>query len=197
MTVGEYAQMINGEAWLGDDLVCDLKVVNCANYTHDTPYVLPIKPSPNLPNNLSIYYYPSLCLFEGTVVGVGRGTNKQFQVLGYPDATLGESSFTPEPIPGATNPRYKGEECRGFDMSGVDPKEVYKNNQLNLRLLISFYQDAKDKDAFFTPFFKKLAGTDQLQKQIKEGLTEAEIKRSWAADLEAFKTMRSKYLLYD
>jgi uncharacterized protein YbbC (DUF1343 family) len=196
MTVGEYGRMINGEGWLGDDLVCDLKVVSCDNYTHDRPYVLPIKPSPNLPNNLSIYYYPSLCLFEGTVVSVGRGTNKQFQVLGYPDATIGESTFTPESMPGATNPRYKGELCRGYDLSGVDPAEVYKNGQVNLRLLISFYQDAKDKDTFFTPFFKKLAGTDALEKQIAEGMTEPEIKQTWAADLEVYKLMRVKYLLY-
>ena len=197
MTVGEYAQMIDGEGWLGEGLVCDLKVISCDNYTHQTPYVLPIKPSPNLPNNLSIYYYPSLCLFEGTVVSVGRGTDKQFQVLGYPDAGIGESSFTPKSMPGASNPKYKGELCRGYDMSGVNPDEVYKNGILNLRLLISFYQDAKDKDDFFIPFFNKLAGTDQLQKQIEEGMSEAEIKQTWAADLEEYKTMRLEYLLYD
>ena len=197
MTVGEYGQMINGEGWLGDGLVCKLTVITCDNYTHKTPYVLPIKPSPNLPNNLAIYYYPSLCLFEGTVVSVGRGTNKQFQVLGYPDATIGESSFSPKSMPGATNPKYKGEACRGYDMSGVDPEEVYKNGQLNLRLLISFYQDTKDKDAFFNDFFKKLAGTDQLEKQIAMGLTEAEIKQTWVSNLESYKLMRVKYLLYD
>jgi len=197
MTIGEYGQMINGEGWLEDGLVCDLKVIRCENYSHQTPYILPIKPSPNLPNNLSIYYYPSLCLFEGTALSVGRGTNKQFQVLGYPDATIGESTFTPESMPGASKPKYKGEECRGYDLSGVKAEEVYKNGQLNLRLLISFYQDAQDKDAFFIPYFENLAGTDKLEMQIKEGLSEAEIKQTWVADLETFKLIRNKYLLYD
>jgi len=113
MTIGEYARMINGEGWLGENLSCDLEVIRCKNYDHKTAYVLPIKPSPNLPNNLSIYLYPSLCLFEGTNVSVGRGTDKQFQIIGHPDAKIGNDFFTPKPRPGATSPKHNGKQCRG------------------------------------------------------------------------------------
>ena len=196
MTVGEYGQMINGEGWLGDNLQCDLSVITCENYTHDTPYVLPIKPSPNLPNNLAIYLYPSLCLFEGTVVSIGRGTDKQFQVAGHPDSGIGFYDFTPEPKPGATNPKHNGKSCKGFDLSLMDHMDGYQWKNITLNLLIKFYEDAKDKENFFKPFFTKLAGTEKLQRQIENGKSEEEIRQTWQADLDAFNQTRSKYLLY-
>jgi len=196
MTVGEYGQMINGERWLGNNLQCDLSVIACKNYTHDTPYVLPVKPSPNLPNNLAIYYYPSLCLFEGTVVSVGRGTDKQFQIIGYPESGIGMHEFTPVSKPGATNPKHKDKPCKGFDLSLMDHMDGYHWKKVNLNLLINFYEDAKDKKNFFNSFFTKLAGTKKLQQQIESGKSEEEIRQTWQAGLDAFNQTRSKYLLY-
>lgn len=196
MTVGEYAQMINGLSWLGQDLHCDLTVIPCRHYTHNTPYDLPIKPSPNLPNNRSIYLYPSLCLFEGTIVSVGRGTDKQFQIIGHPESKIGETSFTPIPMPGATRPKHQDKECRGFDLSNMDLDKAYQTKGINLEYLIQFYKDAKDKNSFFIPFFTKLAGTKMLQSQIEQGMSAAEIKASWQAGLQNFRAQRKPYLLY-
>jgi len=196
MTVGEYAQMVNGLTWLGEDLSCDLKVITCANYTHNTPYILPIKPSPNLPNNLSIYLYPSLCLFEGTNVSVGRGTNKQFQIIGHPNSKIGKDSFTPVPMPGASRPKHQDVECHGFDLSSTDLETAHSRREINLNYLIQFYQDAENKDEFFIPFFTKLAGTTELQEQIESGVKAEAIKASWQEGLDSFKAMRKPYLLY-
>ena len=146
MTVGEYAQMVNGLHWLGDNLKVDLTVVPCKNYTRDKEYVLPVKPSPNLPNNLSIYLYPSLCLFEGTQVSVGRGTDHQFQVIGHPESSIGDYRFTPISKPGATNPKYKNKECRGFDLSVLNQVAEHQKGEMNLQYLIDFYNDSRDKD---------------------------------------------------
>jgi len=196
MTVGEYAKMINGEGWLGKGLQCALTIVKCENYTHQRSYTLPVKPSPNLPNNLSIYLYPSICLFEGTAVSVGRGTDKQFQVLGYPDSGIGAFTFVPEPKSGATNPKYIGEECRGYDLSDSNAEKERKGNEISLQYLIDFYSDAKDKSTFFISYFTSLAGTENLQQQIEQGMSEQQIKATWEDGLIQFRKMRGKYLIY-
>lgn len=196
MTVGEYAHMVNGLAWLGEGLRCELTVIPCMHYTHSTPYILPVKPSPNLPNNRSIYLYPSLCLFEGTTVSVGRGTAKQFQIIGHPESTIGDAKFTPVSMPGATRPKHQDKVCRGFDLSTMNLAEAHQAKGINLDYLIQFYQDAQNKDKFFMPFFTKLAGTQKLQAQIEQGMSAAEIKATWQEGLQNFATQRKPYLLY-
>ncbi len=198
MTVGEYAQMVNGEKWLKNGVQCDLTVVKCKNYDHQTFYELPVKPSPNLPNIRSIYLYPSLCFFEGTVVSIGRGTNKQFQVVGHPDYPSSSFSFVPKPMEGAANPKLKGEECKGVDLSEKDLAELQKMARLDLSYLIDFYNNMSNKDQFFlkSNFFDKLAGSNLLRKQIQAGMSEVDIRATWQEDLEAFKEIRGKYLLY-
>lgn len=198
MTVGEYAQLVNGEGWLGDGLRCNLAVIPCKNYDHKTPYALPVKPSPNLPNMNAIYLYPSICFFEGTNVSLGRGTNKQFQVYGSPGFPKGDYEFTPVPMPGAKTPPLQGQLCRGYDLSGVSADSLRAEARINLSYVLDFYKSFPNKDKFFLEnlFFDKLAGSDQLRKQIIAGKTEAEIRASWQADLAAFKVIRKKYLLY-
>jgi len=149
-----------------------------------------------LPNNLSIYLYPSLCLFEGTNVSVGRGTNKQFQIIGHPNSKIGKDSFTPVPMPGASRPKHQDVECHGFDLSSTDLETAHSRREINLNYLIQFYQDAENKDEFFIPFFTKLAGTTELQEQIESGMKAEAIKASWQEGLDSFKAMRKPYLLY-
>jgi len=195
LTVGELAKMINGEGWLDGGKQCDLEVITVANYDHSTPYELPVIPSPSLPNHLSVRLYMSLCLFEGTDISVGRGTDWPFQVLGYPDPAFGDFTFTPGVRPGmAAHVEQQGKECYGLDLRALDPQE----QTFTLKYLIDFYQKTPSKDQFFSrpEFFDKLAGTDELRKQLIAGKTEAEIKASWASDLAAYKTMRKNYLLY-
>ena len=198
MTIGEYAQMINGEAWLDNSVQCDLTVIPIKNYTHTTSYSLPIKPSPNLPNDVAINLYPSLCFFEGTNVSVGRGTDMQFQVAGttYPhQKVLHRFEFTPQPNEGAKYPKHQGKTCYGYDLSKHDTLSA-----LNLDWLIEFYnanQQYKPEESFFNAFFTKLAGTSKLQEQIEKGLSEKDIRASWKQGLDDFKSTRSKYLLYD
>src|SRR5690606_12579509 len=195
LTVGELAKMINGEGWLDGGAQCDLEVIPVKNWDHSTPYELPVIPSPSLPNQLSVRLYMSLCLFEGTDISVGRGTDWPFQVLGYPDPVFGEFTFTPGTRPGmAAHVEQQGKECYGLDFRGLDPQEQI----FTLKYLIDFYEKAPFKDAFFSrpEFFDKLAGTDELRKQIIAGQTETEIRDSWAADLAAYKAMRKHYLLY-
>lgn len=198
LTIGEYARMINGENWLKDGIQCRLTVVPSKYYSHDTPYELPVKPSPNLPNIRSIYLYPSLCLFEGTVMSVGRGTNTQFQVYGHPDYTAGDYQFTPVPMEGAKYPKHQDKICIGKDLRNIPIVDLQTNHGFDLGYLIASYQNFEDKEQFFLKnlFFDKLAGTDQLRQQIIAGLSEAEIRASWAGDLEAFKEKRAKYLMY-
>lgn len=198
MTIGEYARMINGQQWLKDGIQCRLEVVPCAGYTHDTPYDLPLKPSPNLPNMRSIYLYPSICYFEGTQVSLGRGTDKQFQVLGTPGFPKGNYTFTPEPKEGAMDPFLKGQLCRGYDLSNLDPLEIRNWKRINLSYLLQFYQDYPDKSNFFLKnnFIDKLAGGDHLRKQIIAGKTEEEIRASWQPGLQQFMQVRARYLLY-
>jgi len=197
MTIGEYAQMINGENWLKNEVQCDLKIITVENYSHDTLYVLPIKPSPNLPNTTAINLYPSLCFFEGTNVSIGRGTSNQFQVVGSPFFELKSHNytFTPQPNEGAKYPKHQNKVCSGYNLSQQQPL-----NALNLSWLIEFYKANKEhapKETFFTDFFTLLAGTKKLQQQIEAGLSEMEIKASWQNDLKDFKTMRKPYLIYE
>ena len=190
MTIGEYGQMINGEKWLKNGLKCNLTVIPLENYTHNTAYNLPIKPSPNLPNDTSINLYPSLCFFEGTTISVGRGTNKQFQVYGAPYLNKTNFSFTPQPNEGAKHPKYKAKLCYGENL-----QKTNKLSGLNLSWLLKAYKESSKK-SFFTVFFSKLAGTKKLQQQIEQGFSEKEIKKSWQKGLSKFKKTRAKYLIY-
>jgi uncharacterized protein YbbC (DUF1343 family) len=192
MTIGEYAKMINGEKWLANGVTCNLTVIPCANYKREMPYSLPIKPSPNLPNDQSINLYASLCFFEGTNVSVGRGTEKQFQIYGSPFLLKTDFSFIPIPNFGAKEPMHKDILCYGEDLS-----KIKKVNRLELKWLIKAYANTSDKTVFFNDFFTKLAGTKKLQEQIIEGVSEKEIRKSWEADLNAFKEMRKLYLIYN
>jgi len=191
MTIGEYAQMINGEQWLKNGISCKLTVIPCSYYNRKMKYSLPVKPSPNLPNDQSINLYASLCFFEGTNVSVGRGTEKQFQIYGSPYLPKSNFSFIPKPNMGAQNPVYNGVVCFGEDLS--TQTEV---RQLELKWLIKAYATTTDKSKFFNPFFTKLAGTRKLQQQIEAGESESEIRQSWKTALDQFKKMREKYLIY-
>jgi uncharacterized protein YbbC (DUF1343 family) len=196
MTVGEYARMVNGEGWLKNKEQCNLKVIKVQNYTHNSYYRLPVPPSPNLPNMNAIELYPSLCFFEGTIISVGRGTDKPFQVIGHPGFKDGNYSFTPVDIPGvAMNPKYEGKVCNGFDLSGYADTIIFER-RLDLRWLIQMYKYFQGKDDFFNSFFDKLAGTDKLRKQIISGLPEKKIRESWKPGLAEFNKVRKKYLLY-
>lgn len=197
MTVAEYAQMINGQKWLAKGLQCTLYTIKCTNYTHATLYSLPIKPSPNLPTMESIYLYPSLCFFEGTDVSVGRGTDKPFECIGRPDFEKGSYQFTPKRIAGvAENPPYMGQQCKGLLLTDFGRSFMPINQGLYLEWLIDFYKESPNKEKYFNNFFDKLAGTDELRKQIVAGKTAAEIQESWKAKLTTYNTMRKKYLLY-
>ena len=190
MTIGEYGKMINGEKWLQNGIQCDLKVIPLKNYNHQTTYSLPIKPSPNLPNDKSINLYPSLCFFEGTNISAGRGTEMQFQVYGSPYVTKSSFTFTPQANEGSKYPKYKNKRCFGEDL------RTAKNLQkLDLSYVIKAYQQNTAKE-FFNTFFTKLAGTKNLQKQIEQGLSEKQIRRTWEQDLISFKKIRKKYLIY-
>ena len=197
MTVGEFAQLINGEGWLNGGIRCDLTVIPCLNYSHDSIYILPIRPSPNLPNQTSIYLYPSLGLFEGTVISIGRGTDFPFQVFGHPKLKDMPFSFTPESRPGASkNPPLKGELCHGVDLRDYNHSFFLELRQINLDWLILAYQSWPSKDKFFNSYFNTLMGSRQLRQQLTEGLDEQTIRESWKEGLENFMLVRSKYLLY-
>ena len=189
MTIAEYAQMINGENWISDK--CNLKVIKMEKYTHDMHYDLPVKPSPNLPNARSVNLYPSLCLFEGTTISIGRGTKYPFQHFGAPYL---QSSyfFIPKSGAGSKHPQHENKTCYGFDLRFQDNYFT----AINLDWLIYCYKNSNNKEVFFNNFFDKLAGTNQLRLQIIEGKNSKEIKSSWQSDLEEFKKIRQKYLLY-
>ncbi len=191
MTIGEYAQMINGEKWLAAGVQCNLTVIPCLNYKREMFYSLPVKPSPNLPNDQAINLYASLCLFEGTNVSSGRGTEKQFQIYGSPYLPKSDFSFTPISNFGSKDPMNKGLLCYGEDLT-----TILKVTKLELKWLIKAYQTTTDKSKFFTDFFTKLAGTKKLQQQIESGVSENDIRKSWESGLVAFKEMKSKYLIY-
>ena len=198
LTTGEFAKMVNGENWLTNGLKCDLSVINLANYNHAKEYILPVKPSPNLPNNLSIYLYPSLCLFEGTVISQGRGTTFPFQVIGHPLLKdKYQFSFKPISIAGMSkNPPLENQVCFGIDFRTVDQQTIRKEKNLNLKLLLDIYQQYPDKANFFNAFFNKLAGNDILIQQIKDGKTESEIRATWKSGLADYLKKRKNYLLY-
>ena len=197
MTVGEYAQMLNGEGWLTNGVKCELTVIPCENYTHDRSYELPIKPSPNLPNAKAIYLYPSLCFLEGTTASAGRGTNLQFQIYGHPDYPSGDFEFKPVSMPGAKYPKHENKLSHGYNLS-KEPLSSLRKRGLDLNYLIDFYRFFPNKEAFFLKnnFFDKLAGTDVLRKDIIAGKTASEIKASWQPELNKFLTIRNKYLMY-
>jgi uncharacterized protein YbbC (DUF1343 family) len=196
MTIGEYGQMINGEGWLGNGLICNLEVIPCLNYDHTMLYSLPVNPSPNLPNMNAIYLYPSTCFFEGTVISEGRGTDFPFEVFGHPRLGNAHFAFTPESIPGkSSRPKLKGETCMGMDLRYLR-NSTKRDPQINLSWLLFAYENYPDKETFFMPYFEKLAGTARLRQQIMVGMTEDEIRASWSDGLAAFKKIRKKYLLY-
>lgn len=191
MTIGEYAQMVNGEKWLKNAVQCKLTVIPCADYSRKMKYSLPVKPSPNLPNDQSINLYASLCLFEGTNISMGRGTEKQFQIYGSPFFNNNNFSFTPKPNFGAKSPLYNGKECFGEDLTSYP-----KLHRLELKWLLKAYKNTNDKTKFFNQFFTKLAGTKKLQQQIENGISENKIRKSWQKGLVNFKKMHKKYLIY-
>ena len=198
MTIGEYAQMINAEGWLGPNLKCNLKIITCQGYDHRDFYKVTEKPSPNLPNMLSIYLYPSLGLFEGTVVSVGRGTEEPFQKYGHPAMLKGNSTFIPRSVTGAKYPPYKDELCQGIDLTKLDLRTLRDKRGIHIDYVIEAYKNSPDQGEFFLKngFFNLLAGNKTLMQQIKAGKTSEEIEQSWEAELAAFKAIRAKYLLY-
>lgn len=196
MTVGEYAGMINGEGWLKNGVKCDLSVIKCKNYTHKSLYELPVKPSPNLPNQNSIYLYPSTCFFEGTNLSLGRGTSYPFQVYGSPLLPDRGFSFTPESVPGAKNPPLQGVKCFGTDLRNGIEKGIVPKPLIRLEYVIDAYNDFPDKDKFFTKYFDTLSGGPVIREQIQKGMTAKEIRDSWKPGLEKFRLIREKYLLY-
>ena len=193
MTIGEYARMINGEKWLNEGIQCDLTVIELKGYDHNTPCKLPVKPSPNLPNEKAVNLYPSLCFFEGTSVSCGRGTEKQFQIFGSPELpeAVFTYTFTPRPNFGSKYPKHEGKKCFGRNLQGTA-----RLSALNLDWLIEAYQNHKSKDSFFNDFFAKLAGTAELRKNIEDGLSADSIRDQWQEDLKRFRSTREKYLLY-
>ncbi len=192
LTVGELAQMINGEKWLMGGLTVDLEVIPVANWTHAQAYSLPVKPSPNLPSDLAIKLYPSTCFFEGTVMSLGRGTYDPFQMYGYPDPKFGTFTFKPVSIDGMSKtPPHQDKLCYGVDLRGES-----LDHHFTLKYILDAYQKSEMKEKFFNNFFNTLAGTDELKKQILAGKTEAEIRESWKAGHEEYKAKREKYLIY-
>lgn len=195
MTLGELALMVNGEHWLPESRTCDVTVIPCKNYTHQTKYWLPIPPSPNLPNMTSVYLYPSTCYFEATPVSLGRGTDKPFQVYGHPDMKGYSFSFTPRSVPGAKNPPQLNKLCHGVDLSGMSDEEIWKRG-LDLSYVIDAYRNLNIGDKFFTSFFEKLIGVDYVRRMIEDGKDADEIKACWQDDVKKFKEQRKPYLLY-
>ncbi|PWU03367.1 MAG: DUF1343 domain-containing protein [Bacteroidetes bacterium] len=211
MTLGEYAKMLLGEKWIDDGIMqkndwpmglkkkFQLTVVPCSNYTHATKYILPVKPSPNLPDIQSVYAYPTTCFFEGTVLSEGRGTEEPFRLFGHPSLPNTLKSFTPKSVEGAKNPKLLNETCYGWEISG-SPDEVKKKvgGKIQLKWIIDAYKLFPDKDKFFLAngYFNKLAGNDELMQQIKSGQSETSIRKSWQNDLQNFKLIRKKYLIY-
>jgi uncharacterized protein YbbC (DUF1343 family) len=197
LTVGELAIMINGESWLKGGAACELKIVTCDNYDHATLYQLPIKPSPNLPNMNSVYFYPYLGLFEGTNVSIGRGTSTPFQIVGRP-GVKGDIEFTPIPIPGvADDPKHENKLCGGFEVHDAEDESFFASPKLNLSWLILFYKNNRAEDGeYFKSFIYKLCGTKALSAQVEQGKSADEIRATWQPELEKYKELRKKYLLY-
>lgn len=196
MTVGEYATMVNEEGWLANGIRCRLEVVRMKNYTHQTLYQLPVKPSPNLPDMTTVYLYPSVCFFEGTFMSVGRGTQWPFRIIGHPEYKAGNMVFTPVRTEGASlNPPFKDQSCYGFDLSYLSDS-VLTQKRLQLQPLLDAWNFFKGNPKFFNNYFNTLAGNETLRSQIEAGLSETEIRKSWQNNLERFKKIRTKHLLY-
>ncbi|WP_108821523.1 exo-beta-N-acetylmuramidase NamZ domain-containing protein [Dysgonomonas sp. Marseille-P4361] len=193
LTIGELARMINGELWLKDKKQCNLQVVTMTGWVHGQEYILPIKPSPNLPNQQAIKLYPSLCFFEATNVSVGRGTNFPFQVIGAPERKYGDFSFIPVSTPGAKNPLNMNKKCYGIDLRSYKTKP-----EINLDFLLSFYQKSEKGAAFFSnpKFMDLLSGSNSLRLLISKNKSAEEIKQTWQEDIAKYKTIRERYLLY-
>ena len=191
MTIGEYAQMINGEKWLANSIKCDLTIIPLKNYTHQTTYELTIRPSPNLPNKQSIALYPSLCLLEPTRVSIGRGTDLQFQVYGHPGFPKTDFSYVPKSNFGSKNPKHKGQICYGENLTTINPP-----SKIELKWLMNAYSDFPEKDSFFLKGFERISGVSNLKKQLIGGASEKTIRNSWTDGLNKFKKTRIKYLLY-
>jgi len=198
MTIGEYAKMLNGERWLKGGVKAKLTVIPLSNYTHQSLYSLPVKPSPNLPNDRSIALYPSLAFFEGTVFSAGRGTKKPFELYGAPKYRIQTFSFIPRSGAGAKYPKFENKRCWGVDLSSKSLKRIRREKELNLSYLINAYQNYPNQGKFFLKnrFIDKLAGTDTLRKQIASGFSPSAIRKSWKKELKKFKKIRKKYLLY-
>lgn len=195
MTLGEIAQMANGEGWLRDGAKVNLTVVPCLDYDHQTRYRLPIAPSPNLRTMRAIYLYPSTCYFEATPVSLGRGTDMPFEVYGHPDMKDRDFDFTPQSVPGAKNPPLLGQHCYGVDLRGIDEEAAIAQG-INLEYLIDAYRDLGMGDKFFRGFFERLIGRGDIRQMIEDGKSADEIRATWAGDVEAFKAQRRPYLLY-
>lgn len=198
LTIGEYAQMINGEGWLSNGLICSLKVVKIRNFSRDSYYKIPIKPSPNLPNMQAIYLYPSLCFFEGTEVSAGRGTDFPFQAFGHPGYNDSSFSFIPESKPGASKyPKFQGRTCYGEDLRYLSVDSLKTKEKLSLKFLLEAYKKTTPEKDFFNRYFDVLAGTDNLRLDIISGKTDSEIRTGWSEGLKNFSLVREKYLLYE
>lgn len=196
MTLGELARMINGEGWLPAGVPCSLHVIPCAHYTHRTPYTLPVPPSPNLPDMKSIYLYPSLCLFEGTIVSLGRGTDRPFQMYGHPDMSGKSYSFTPQSRPGARKPPLMNRKCYGVYLGDI-PDDHLRTFGLNLEFVIDAYRSLDCRSDFFPPFFERLIGVGYVRQMIIDGKSADDIRAVWQADVGQFKARRRPYLLYE
>ena len=193
LTMGEIARMAVGEGWAAP---CRLTVVPCRNYTHAAEYLLPVAPSPNLPTQRAVYLYPTLCLFEGTVLSVGRGTETPFEVYGHPNMADRGFRFTPRPTPGARQPLHEGRVCRGVDLHEV-PLDTARRMGLTLEPLIAAYAELGPGEGFFKPIFEKLIGTGYVREMIAAGASADEIRARWQEDLAEYRRLRGKYLLYD
>jgi len=196
MTLGELARMVNGEKWLPEKRICDLTVIKCKNYTHQTLYSLPIAPSPNLPNMKAIYLYPSLCYFEATPVSLGRGTDLPFQIYGHPDMKGYRFTFTPRSVPAAKEPPQQDKLCYGVNLSTLSDEAIWKKG-IDLSYVIDAYRNLNMGDRFFRPFFENLIGVGYVRKMIEQGKSADEIKAMWQNDVTKFKQQRKPYLLYD
>ncbi|MEI7663256.1 MAG: DUF1343 domain-containing protein, partial [Bacteroidota bacterium] len=197
MTIGEYGSMVNGEHWLKNGVRCDLRVVMLAGYNHHTKCTLPVKPSPNLPNINAVYLYPSLCLFEGTIISIGRGTPFPFEVFGHPGLKTGTFDFSPSSVPGASlHPPFEGQVCHGTDLRGYMQEHPEKQGRMELSWLLGAFLSLGGEPGFFTAYFNKLAGNATLQRQVREGKPEKEIRASWKTGIDKFMKTRKKYLMY-
>lgn len=198
MTIGEIAQMLNGEAWLKNGILCKIHIIKCENYDHNSLYILPEKPSPNLSTMASVYLYPSLGLFEGTVISAGRGTKHPFEIFGHPKFRNTDYTFVPVSIPGTSKyPKFEGENCHGFFLGNKAASNVLEEKKINLEWLMKTYKDLTDQGVeFFNPYFNHHAGNNKLKEQLIDGVSIEEIRKSWENDILGFKEIRKKYLLY-